>query len=156
MLVARQYTHGEFGDVKTNAGRRTVGLDATLAAELAAWKLSREPDHKQPGSLVVATANGGPLSASNFLSRDLYPALDRAKLPRVGLHSLRHTFVTALRSSDAPIGVVHQILGHANYATTAKLYGSVTDAALTAAADAAAAAFVPNVHKPGTTDSVAS
>jgi integrase len=71
---------------------------------------------------------------SNFLQREFYPALKTAELPRVVFHSLRHTTSTMLASSTIPPGAVHRILGHASFATTMKLYGGLTAAALESAA----------------------
>lgn len=142
--VCRQYTHGamvEHG--KTDAALRDIGIDAKLAAELTEWKLAQKPEHKEDDSLVIATATGEPLSASNFLSRDFRPALTRAGLPRVNFHSLRHTAATILASSNTPPGTVHRILGHANFATTMKLYGGLTSAALENAAGTLGDAFEP-------------
>ena len=78
---------------------------------------------------------------SGFLSRDFRPALERAGLPRVNFHSLRHTAATILASSNIPPGTVHRILGHANFATTMKLYGGLTSEALDKAAGALGDAF---------------
>jgi integrase len=153
--VCRQFTHGEFVELpKTDAGLRDVPIDSELARVLAEWKLSLPPERKQPDSLVVATRTGGPISASNFLSREFYPALKAAKLPRVVFHSLRHTYKTILVSTDTPPGVVHRILGHANFATTVKLYGGVLPQALESAADKTGAAFEPRPGKNRTNGSV--
>ena len=90
---------------------------------------------------------------SNFLSRDFYPALEAAKLPRVAFHSLRHTASTVLASSNILPGAVHRILGHASLATTMKLDGGLTAAALENAAGALASAFEPGPDKLRTNDS---
>ena len=140
--VCSQYTHGEFVEFpKTDAGVRVVPVEPELAGVLAEWKLAQEHDRKQPESLVVSTRTGGPIHASNFLPREFYPALEAAKLPRVVFHSLRHTYKTILVSSDTPPAVVHTILGHANFATTLKLYGGVTSQALESAGGKVAEAF---------------
>lgn len=142
--VCRQFTHGEFVEFpKTDAGARDIGIDAKLAAELAAWKLQQKAERREDDSLVIATSTGEPLSASNFLSRDFRPALTRAGLPRVNFHSLRHTAATILASSNIPPGTVHRILGHANFGTTMKLYGGLTQEALEKAAGALGDAFEP-------------
>jgi integrase len=140
--VCRQFTHGEFVEFpKTEAGARDIGIDDKLAAELCAWKLAQKAEHRKAESLVVGTRTGGPISASNFLAREFYPALKAAKLPRVVFHSLRHTASTILASSNIPPGTVHRILGHASFATTMKLYGGLTAEALENAAGALASAF---------------
>ena len=153
--VCRQYTHGEFVEFpKTDAGARDIGLDTKLAAELGAWKLAQEAAHRKAESLVVATSAGGPISASNFLQREFYPALEAAELPRVVFHSLRHTASTILASSSIPPGAVHRILGHASFATTMKLYGGLTSQALESAAGTLAGAFEKIKDKNRTNDSV--
>ena len=146
--VCRQFTHGEFVEFpKTEAGARDIGIDDKLAAELSAWKLAQKAEHRKAESLVVGTRTGGPISASNFLAREFYPALKAAKLPRVVFHSLRHTASTILASSNVPPGTVHRILGHASFATTMKLYGGLTAEALENAAGALASAFEPKPDK---------
>jgi len=152
--VRRQYTHGEFVEFpKTEAGARSIGIDAKLAAELSAWKLTQKAEHRKAESLVVATRDGGPISASNFLAREFYPALKAAELPRVVFHSLRHTASTILASSNIPPGTVHRILGHASFATTMKLYGGLTAEALESAAGTLGDAFEPKPDKSRTNES---
>lgn len=46
-------------------------------------------------------------------------ACDRAKLPRIGAHRLRHTAATAIRRAGAPLSEVAQLLRHRRLATTA-------------------------------------
>lgn len=146
--VRRQYTHEEFVEFpKTEAGCRDIGIDAKLAAEIKAWKLQQVPDHKRDDSLVIASSKGGPISSSNFLQREFYPALKRAGLPRVVFHSLRHTASTILASSSLSPGTVHRILGHASFATTMKLYGGLTSEALKSAAGTLGDAFEPKPDK---------
>ena len=80
-------------------------------------------------------------------TREFYPALAAAKLARVGFHSLPHTYMTTLVSSDTLPAVVHEILGHANFATTVKLYGGITKGALKRAEARIAEAFAPQPDK---------
>ena len=47
-----------------------------------------------------------------------YRYLDKAKLPKVTLHSLRHTFATMLADAGAAITEVQQLLGHEDVMTT--------------------------------------
>lgn len=89
----------------------------------------------------------------NLLSREFYPALKAAKLPRVVFHSLRHTASTILASSNTPAGTVHRILGHASFATTMKLYGGLTAEALKNAAGTLGDAVEPRPDKNRTNES---
>jgi integrase len=138
---------------KTDAGARDIGIDGKLATELTAWKVAQQAEHRMADSLVVATETGGPISSSNFLSREFYPALKAAGLPRVVFHSLRHTASTILASSGTPPGTVHRILGHASFATTMKLYGGLNAEALENAAGTLGDAFEPKSDKTRTNDS---
>jgi integrase len=65
---------------------------------------------------------GKPLHPSNFLQRSFYPLLERAGLPRIRFHDLRHTYATlALRAGVHP-KVVAEVLGHANISITLDTY----------------------------------
>jgi integrase len=75
------------------------------------------------------------MSASNFLNREFKRALKDAGLPAVTAHSLRHSFASILKSAGIAPSVAHEIIGHSNFGTTMKLYGSVSsEARLLAAA----------------------
>jgi len=147
IVVRQQWTHGQLVGTKTAAGQRTIGIDTKLATELTAWKLAQRPEHKQPGSFVIASIDGGPLSASNFVRREWHGALKRAGLPPMPFHVLRHVAATMLVSAGLPPGTVHRTLGHKSFATTLQLYGSLTDEARREAAEAIAAALEPKTAK---------
>jgi site-specific recombinase XerD len=49
----------------------------------------------------------------------VHNACDRAKLPRIGAHRLRHNAATAIRRAGAPLSEVAQLLRHRRLATTA-------------------------------------
>ena len=55
------------------------------------------------------------------------PSGKRAVL-QVGFHSLRHSFVSLCRESNAPLSVVESIVGHSNPAMT-RLYSHTSEAA---------------------------
>jgi site-specific recombinase XerD len=59
----------------------------------------------------------------------VYAACDRAGLPRIGAHRLRHTAATATLRAGAPLTEVGQLLRHAAVATTG-IYAKVDYAAL--------------------------
>jgi integrase len=74
------------------------------------------------------------MSVSNFLNREFRRAFSDAGLPAVTAHSLRHSFAGALKSAAVAPAVAHAIIGHSNYNTTIKHYGSVSEARISAAA----------------------
>lgn len=110
-----------------DAEKRIVVLDRDVVAMLRKWKL------RQGGGgwhdLVLLSATGKPMSASNFLNREFRRALKDAGLPAVTAHSLRHTFASILKSAGIASSVAHEIIGHSNFGTTMKLYGSVSSEA---------------------------
>jgi integrase len=104
---------------KTRAGTRSVPISAELAAALRVWKLKCAPT---PDGLVFPAADGRPLRRSNVLRYGLWAALDRAKLRRVNIHSLRHSFASALIMGGAAVSEVQSLLGHASPAITLRIY----------------------------------
>lgn len=118
---SQQCTHGQFGDVKTDAGKRTVGLDRDVFAVLREWKL-----RQGGGDLALPSSTGAPMAAANFLNREFRRTLKDAGPPAVTAHSLRHSFASIVKSHDAASSVGHESIGHSNYGTTMKLYGSVS------------------------------
>jgi integrase len=104
---------------KTKAGNRKVPIPAELLTVLRAWKLQCPPT---ADNLVFPAADGRPLRRSNVLRYGLWPALDRAELRRVNIHSLRHSFASALIMDGTPVTEVQTLLGHANPAITLKIY----------------------------------
>ena len=59
---------------------------------------------------------------STALRYGLWPALSRAGLRRVNMHSLRHSFASALIMAGAPVTEVQSLLGHSSPAVTLKVY----------------------------------
>lgn len=58
----------------------------------------------------------------NFRKRDYYPLLDRLSIPRRTPHATRHTYASEARAAGMPPEILQEILGHANYSTTANIY----------------------------------
>jgi len=143
--IEQHYTHGSFGEVKTDAGKRTVGLDRDVVAVLREWKLRQGGGGEH--DLVLPSSAGTPMSASNFLNREFRRALEDAELPPVTAHSLRHSFASILKSAGVASSVAHEIIGHSNFGTTMKLYGSVSSEARLIAAETVGDALRGSVDK---------
>ncbi|WP_324196479.1 tyrosine-type recombinase/integrase [Nocardia farcinica] len=60
--------------------------------------------------LVFTTAHGRPIEARN-LHRTFVALLDRADLPRIRLHDLRHSCATLLFSTGADAATVQRVYG---------------------------------------------
>ncbi|HEV2009454.1 MAG TPA: tyrosine-type recombinase/integrase [Candidatus Limnocylindria bacterium] len=75
---------------------------------------------------MFANELGGPLNASNLLRRSFRPLLERAGLPRIRFHDLRHTAATLLLGLGRHPKVVSEMLGHSQISVTLDLYSHVT------------------------------
>lgn len=117
---------------KTPRSRRRVELTATAVDALqrhravqAAERLAAGPWWKT-GDLVFTNHQGGFLAV-----KDVYAAyhrvLDRAGLPRVRFHDLRHTAATLMLSRGVHPKVASEMLGHSTIAITLDLYSHVTE-----------------------------
>ena len=70
---------------------------------------------------VFAALLGTPLEVRN-ISRTLYKALEDVGAAQRGIHALRHTFATRAIESGMDVRTLSEILGHADVATTLRLY----------------------------------
>jgi site-specific recombinase XerD len=62
----------------------------------------------------------------NLLQRSLYPLLERAGLPRLRFHDLRHSAATLLLARGVHPKVVSELLGHTQIGITLDLYSHVS------------------------------
>ena len=85
-------------------------------------------DRWQERGLVFANTVGGFILPGNFLRRGFWPLLERAGLPRVRVHDLRHSIGTRLQERGLPPQQVSDLLGHARTSTTLDVYTHGTTA----------------------------
>jgi integrase len=78
----------------------------------------------QDAGLVFTSVKGTPLDVANLTYGSFRPLLERAGLPRIRFHDLRHTCATLLLRNINP-KVVQEMLGHANTSETIDTYGHV-------------------------------
>ena len=109
----------KFYKPKTATSRRAIPLSLELAHALKVWRLQCP---KGKDDLVFPAPSGAPVHRSNVLKRGLYPALRRAGLRHVDMHSLRHSFASILIAAGTPITEVAGLLGHSSPAVTLKIY----------------------------------
>jgi integrase len=116
------------GAPKTRGSRRPVHL-AGAAVEALRDHLERQlEDIERLGDLyhdhgLVFTSGVGTLiNPSNLRRRSLAPLLQRAALPKIRFHDLRHTCATLLLSRNVLPKYVQELLGHATVAITLDTY----------------------------------
>jgi integrase len=78
--------------------------------------------HWRDPELVFASTIGTSLDPSNLVARSFKPLLERAGLPDIRFHDLRHTCATLLLSEGVLVKVVQEILGHSSVSVTMDVY----------------------------------
>ena len=76
----------------------------------------------QDHGLVFPTRVGTPMSRHNLVARSFKPLLERAGLPNIRFHDLRHTCATLMLAVGTNPKVVQETLGHANVTITLDTY----------------------------------
>ncbi len=119
------------GELKTKKSRRTICLtDAavrTLREHLARQmeEIGRLGDLYEDNGLVFTSGVGTVINPSNLRRRSFAALLQRANLPKIRFHDLRHTCATLLLSRNIHSKYVQELLGHANIAITLDTYSHV-------------------------------
>jgi len=105
-------------EAKTARSRRSVALPAIAVAALrrhkalqAEERLAAGPDWEERG-LVFSTAVGSLIEPGNLLRRSFFPLLEKAGVPHVRFHDLRHTAATLMLSEGVHPKVASEVLGH--------------------------------------------
>lgn len=86
--------------------------------------------------MVFTNALGKPLENSHVLGRGLRHLLEKAGLPRLRFHDLRHTAASLLLAEGVTVKVVSELLGHADVSTTLRTYAHIIEGAQEQAASA--------------------
>ena len=108
--------------LKTKNSYRAVSISPQ------AIEVLREQKRKTNDTYVFPSPNGGPISpdsVNNMLKR----VLERAGIPKVRFHDLRHTFATIALQNGVDIKTVSGMLGHFSAGFTLDTYAHVTTAA---------------------------
>ena len=112
---------------KTEAGRRTVALDADTMAHLARWRkvqadlLATIGIAQNGATPVFCDAVGGFINTQNFGAwwRDFRK---KAGFPSLRFHELRHTQATLLLAQGVDVKTVQERLGHSDASLTLNWY----------------------------------
>lgn len=100
---------------KTNERGRVVPIDPWLVDQLRA--LPRQ------GSYVFQ--RDGDFHHPSTVRRQFRDAVERAGLPMIRIHDIRHSVASAMVADGVSIKVIQEILGHENIATTLNTYAHV-------------------------------
>jgi integrase len=118
---------------KTKAGERIVPLAPALYDILKVHRARQADDRAKAGpawkglNLVFCNRYGGFLHDAHTREA-FYKLLDKAGLPRMHIHDLRHSSSTLLRFLGVDMKVVQGMLGHSHIDITANVYSHVLPA----------------------------
>ncbi len=116
---------------KTEKPRRTVALPPILLETLKGLSEMRRQQKREGGDayqdlgLVFCQPDGKPLHAHNIVRRVFHLVTQRAKVPRIRFHDLRHCHATLLLQQGVRPKIVQERLGHATPALTLHVYSHV-------------------------------
>ena len=118
------------GEPKTSRGRRRISLDQRLVDELRHHRRHQSEERLligpafQDQDLLFAHPDGTPLRPEQ-VSRWFTALSQRAGVPAIRLHDLRHLHATLALAAGVPTRVVADRLGHTTTAVTADIYQHV-------------------------------
>lgn len=108
-----------------NGNFRQVPMSDLLKEELLKLKeVQKMQNPKNPLNLVFPSRNGNVPNQSYFNDR-LDVICEKANLPRITFHQLRHTFATMLLKDGMYINLVQHALGHSKASITLDVYSHV-------------------------------
>jgi integrase/recombinase XerD len=123
----------QLGDVDWRAGEVVIRgkddrherlpLPRDVGEALVDYLPHGRPDREDPHLFLKAHAPFGPMSGGTVRAIVHYEC-DRAGIPRVGAHRLRHTVATEVLRAGAPLEEIASLLRHRRHATTV-LYAKV-------------------------------
>ncbi len=117
-----------FNQPKTAKGRRSVALTRLAIGTLKKHRARQEIEKgswKEDHGLVFPNIHGEPRSQREPMIKALKKALEKAGLPVVRFHDLRHTAATLMLSKGVHPKIVSEMLGHGDVAFTLTVYSHV-------------------------------
>jgi integrase len=120
-----------FNPPKTAKGRRKIRLSPVAMEALKKHKIAQNQERLRQGSswqdhgLVFWSSAGTPMNPDNFVKRQYKPLLERAGLPQMSFHDLRHTFASLMMPNEHP-KIVQEMLGHSRISTTRDIYSHLS------------------------------
>lgn len=128
---------------KTERSAGDVPITAELARDLKAYQLRSGRPARD--TLVFTDSEGGRIDEFNYRRRVLDPACEKAGIPSIGFHVLRHTHGTIVAAATRDLRTVQRRLRHASASFTLATYVHLLDDR--AGTDAVAAALNAKVER---------
>jgi Site-specific recombinase XerD len=125
-----------FTSPKTRSGNRRISIGSMTMEKLKEQRENQQiekeiaGDHWIDNDLIFPSTKGTPMDPHNLL-KNFHRILEKAGLPKMRFHDLRHTSITlVLNEIGAPIKEAQKRAGHASPTTTINIYGGETTSKL--------------------------
>jgi integrase len=124
ITLTRGVVRQHIGDMKTEASRKPIAMDAGLAEMLLNWRLRSAFNQSADWIFASPEMNGAqPYWPESLLRRHLRPAAKQAGITKtIGWHTFRHSFATLLKANGEDVKVVQECLRHATSRVTLDVY----------------------------------
>ena len=105
------------GGIKTDAGKdRIVPIHHKIQPYIKYF-------YEQNGEyLIDVTGSTIKHRVDNYRRRYYYPTLDKLEIQRLNPHCCRHTFASLMHKANVDTKSIQELIGHADYSTTANIY----------------------------------
>jgi integrase len=119
---------GAFGPTKSDAGVRTIGLNALAVEALRAQRKRQPADRLRAGARwanadeLVFTTSRGTSPTAWALWCAFADATKAAGVRPIRIHDLRHACATLLLTAGEELAVISKVLGHVDCSTTLKVH----------------------------------
>ncbi len=122
--LTRAIVHQVVGEMKTEASKKPLALDNSLAEILIDWR-GRTPFNSEEDWVFASPEMFGqqPYWPDSALRKIIRPAAIRAGITKhIGWHTFRHSFATLLKANGEDVKTVQESLRHANSRITLDTY----------------------------------
>ena len=123
-----------FSEPKTRGSKRRIELSQKAIESFKQHKANQAKERLKLGeawennNLVFPNEVGKPIHPGNLQRRSFKPLLEKADLPNIRFHDLRHTCASHLLSQNIHPKVVSELLGHSSITITLDTYSHVIPA----------------------------
>jgi integrase len=123
------------GDLKTESSQRTLVMPKAVADALWKQHTERRADDEEaslgiygnPADLTFPDEIGGATRPETY-RRHLVAVFKKAKITDATSHTLRHTCASQMVDAGEPLGMISDLLGHADIAVLVRTYRHSTNA----------------------------
>lgn len=103
------------GGIKTDAGKdRIIPIHSKVQSYVKHWYST--------DSEYLINRKGKKVSVNYYRTNLYYPALEKAGARKLSPHICRHTFASLMARAKVDTKSIQEIIGHADYSTTANIY----------------------------------